>query len=256
MSRFARAARLGGSHLLGALLGLCASGCIDAILIEEQQQAATPLDAEVQVEDDSGSDVERDAEAPQEPTPPLDAGTPGGNPTDAGSAPTPMLDAGRDAGRDAGPPPPRDAGASQDAGCEGGPCDAGPVVLGPCGSCEVSTLAQPAGFTDAVCDNGAPKVCWSNPVGECTYQCPNTPTCSKDDLDSCGPGRYCHFPKSDCGASTTGFCAPAPKECNASMPSRVCGCDGFIYTNPCLAAQAGSGWHLGTPEAFCKTVDQ
>jgi hypothetical protein len=250
MSTIARAAGSSRSLLFGALLGICASGCIDGILIDEQRQASSALDAEAAVDED-GAASEQDGEGPQDPSPTHDAGAPGED-TDAGKPPPPPLDAGRDAGRDAGGTP-SDAGTSQDAGCKSGLCDAGPVVLGPCGTCDVTTtLVQPVGFTDGVsCDNGAPKLCWSNPAGPCTVQCPNTPTCTKDDLGACGPDHYCYFPRSDCGATSAGFCAPAPRECMPNVTSRVCGCDGVIYQNPCFAAQAGSGAYLGSPENFC-----
>jgi hypothetical protein len=113
----------------------------------------------------------------------------------------------------------------------------------------VAVLVQPAG-SDAVCDNGSPTVCWSNPVGECTMQCPNTGSCSKDDPGACGPGRYCYFAKSDCGASSAGFCATAPKEC-ASLSVPVCGCDGKVHTNTCVAAMAGTAVYTGLATDHC-----
>jgi hypothetical protein len=54
----------------------------------------------------------------------------------------------------------------------------------------------------------------------------------------CGPGEYCDFP-GHCGATEqTGVCKPMPDDCLQDCPG-VCGCDGKIHCNACLAAQVG-----------------
>jgi hypothetical protein len=235
--------------LYAALLASCASGCIEGILVEDQRGAVTLADGQA-------APIEADAD-PGKPDP--DAGV-DPEPLDAGASPPPALDSGAppsprpDAGRDAGEPP-SDASASQDAGCAGGRCDAGGPVLGPCASCgPVPLVGGPTVSTDfvAVCGNGAPKVCWSNPDGTCAMQCPDVQGCTKDDLNACGAGRYCYFARADCGASSPGFCAPIPGECTSNVVARVCGCDGRVYQNTCLAAKDGGvATYEGLPEENC-----
>jgi hypothetical protein len=236
-----------GSALWLALV----NGCIDGIVIDEQRGAATVSDAEVTREEDA--DLPEPDPEPM-PDPPTDAGQPPPPPLDAGMEPAPKPDAGHDAGRDSGPPPVQDAGGKPDAGCTSARCDAGaPTPPGPCASCGgVMVLVQPVGF-DAVCENGAESVCWTNPYGECTVQCPKTDSCTKDNLTSCGAGRFCYFPKSDCGTSSAGFCASVPvaKDC-ANISAPVCGCDGAVYQSTCFAAAAGSAVHSGLPMDNCK----
>ena len=167
------------------LLASLASGCIDGIVVAEQHNAASVPDAMPEDEDAAGPDAET--------APELDASVPAPAPPvkDAGAMPKPMPDAGHDAGhdagRDAGASPP-DAGSSQDAGCVGRACDAGNPP-GPCAACGPVVLIRPA-----ECDNGAPEVCWTNPYGDCTMQCPDTGSCTRDNPASCGPGRFCYFP--------------------------------------------------------------
>jgi hypothetical protein len=84
-------------------------------------------------------------------------------------------------------------------------------------------------------------------------QCPKTGSCTKDDLGACGPDRFCYFPRSDCGTSSAGFCAnmPAAKDCaNVNVP--VCGCDGTIYQNTCVAAAQGTAVYMGLPMEHCR----
>ncbi len=250
----ARASTLLRTGLYVTLLASCASGCIEGILVEDLRGAVTLADGQAPIEEDADLG-EPEADAASEPGP-LDAGSTPVPPLDAGSNPLPRPDAGRDAGRDAGGSP-SDAGASQDAACEGGRCDAGGPgpVLGPCATCGPATLVGPAVSTDfaGTCGNGGPQVCWSNPDGTCSMQCPSTESCTKDDLDTCGPGRYCYFARSDCGASSPGFCAPSPSECMANVVARVCGCDGRVYQNLCFATKdGGTAAYLGSPEEHCK----
>ncbi len=104
------------------LLASCASGCIEGLLVEDLRGAVTLADGQAPIEEDAGSgEPEQDAASEPEP---LDAGSMPMPPLDAASTPLPGPDAGRDAGRDAGVSP-SDAGASQDAGCEGGVTERG-----------------------------------------------------------------------------------------------------------------------------------
>jgi hypothetical protein len=247
----ARAAIQRRRGLYAALVASCASGCIEGILVEDQRGAVTLADGQAPMEEDADlGEPELDAAAGPGP---VDAGIPGPL-LDAGAAPPPRPDAGQAAGRDAAGAP-SDAGANQDSSCASGRCDAGGPVLGPCAACgPVTLVGGPAVSTDFVadCGNGAPKVCWSNPDGTCDMQCPNTESCSKDDPDACGAGRYCYFPYADCGANSPGFCAPAPNEC-MNVVARVCGCDGRVYQNPCFAARdGGTAAYHGLPEENCK----
>jgi hypothetical protein len=226
---------------------MLASGCIEGIVVDEQRQAATAVDAALGTDEEDGdiSDPEPEPEPRSDASMPMPA-------MDAGTQPMPRVDAGRDAGgrdagRDAGGRPP-DAGSTQDAGCVGAQCDAG-TPPGPCASCGVVSVSLTP--TDVeLCDNGALQVCWTNPHSDCSIQCPTTGSCTKDDPNACGPGRYCYFPKSDCGESSAGFCA-TPRECsNITVPA--CGCDGVTYQNPCFAAVAGTAVYQGLASEHCK----
>jgi hypothetical protein len=233
-----------GSALCVALLALV-SGCIEGIIVDELQSAATLPDAGADELDASESDPEPEAEAGQEPV--SDAAKPMPPTMDAGAGPSPSEDAASDASREAGAPV--DASAGQDAACSGARCDAG-APPGPCASCGVSVLIRPADLAP-LCDNGAPQTCWMNPDGQCTEQCPNTGSCTKDDPGACGAGRFCYFPRGDCGASSAGYCASSPKDC-ATLSAPACGCDGATYTNTCFAALAGTAVRLGPPAEACR----
>ena len=66
--------------------------------------------------------------------------------------------------------------------------------------------------------------------GECT---PVTTICWEDSM--CDKGEYCEL--ASCGAKS-GACAPRPENCYM-IYKPVCGCDGVIYGNDCVAAAAG-----------------
>ena len=56
---------------------------------------------------------------------------------------------------------------------------------------------------------------------------------------TCSEGKYCDF-ESKCGyADMQGTCRPMPTECEEECTTKVCGCDGLTYCNPCLAHFAG-----------------
>lgn len=228
-----------------ALFGVLVGACINPIVFDERSDTVTLPDADAPMEEDAASPEPEpeDAGAP----PVMDAGAPDAM-VDAGM-PTPR-DAGFDAGRDSGPPPPQDAG-KPDAGCLGGRCDAG-TPPGPCPVCGPNPVSIVSTNDAVICGNGAPEVCWFNPDGECTMQCPNTGSCSKDDPTACGPGRYCYFPNQDCGASSLGFCATIPQTC-ADVTVLACGCNGTTYKNPCVAAlDGGIAVHKGPAADNCR----
>jgi hypothetical protein len=56
---------------------------------------------------------------------------------------------------------------------------------------------------------------------------------------TCPATQYCDYPDDSCGAADgTGVCVDLPGSCpKIAMPS--CGCDGTVYGNACMAAQAG-----------------
>jgi hypothetical protein len=57
---------------------------------------------------------------------------------------------------------------------------------------------------------------------------------------TCAQAMYCDWQDNRCGdLSVSGTCRTRPQGCTAEV-DRVCGCDGQIYSNPCLAASAGA----------------
>lgn len=56
---------------------------------------------------------------------------------------------------------------------------------------------------------------------------------------ACQKGEYCNFPSETmCGSGDQqGTCEPIPSACTKEL-NQVCGCDGKVYNNPCMAAQA------------------
>lgn len=222
------------SRVLGiTLLSVFAGACVNELLIDPADRVVVVVDAGVDLQDAAPSPP-NDAQQPEpeagpetgpgaDPEPERDAGViQEAGPLEGGAG-----DAGIDAAQDAGPP--LDAG---DAGCTGKSCDAG-TPPGPCALCDVVVQIRPV----AVCDNGAPETCWTNPNGECSVQCPPTASCSAGDPNACAADEYCYFPRKDCGASSAGFCAKIPKEC-PSLEAPVCGCDGARYDNGCFANKA------------------
>jgi hypothetical protein len=241
-------ARVARACVQGALLSTLLSGCIDSLVVDMQYFTAS--DAEIEIGDGAAAQPEPEPEPTDAAL--ADAGSAAPPVMDAGE-PAPHSDAGHDAGLDAGSQPPaRDAGERPDASCADGRCDAGATPQsGPCATCGgIMVLVQPAG-SDPVCDNRAPTVCWTNPGADCTMQCPDTGSCTKDDPGVCGPDRYCYFPRNDCGASSAGFCASLPKECS-TVNAPVCGCDGVIHQNTCVAASLRTAVYTGLPTDHCK----
>jgi hypothetical protein len=61
----------------------------------------------------------------------------------------------------------------------------------------------------------------------------------------CPEGYYCDFPPG-CGvADETGICVKTPEVCDDDCPG-VCGCDGQLYCNACMANAAGIDTSNGT----------
>lgn len=56
----------------------------------------------------------------------------------------------------------------------------------------------------------------------------------------CGPTQYCDYPDDACGANDgDGVCAPITEGDCPAVDDPVCGCDGTVYGNACLANAAG-----------------
>ena len=75
----------------------------------------------------------------------------------------------------------------------------------------------------------------------CADVCEPPPqACGSRGLPPCPDGQYCRFPESAaCGSfDLPGTCEPVPEDC-PTTENPVCGCDGQVYDNACLAAQEG-----------------
>jgi hypothetical protein len=57
---------------------------------------------------------------------------------------------------------------------------------------------------------------------------------------TCTQSMFCDWPDNGCGASVfNGMCQPRPQGC-LTVSDPVCGCDGQIHSNPCVAASSGA----------------
>jgi hypothetical protein len=57
----------------------------------------------------------------------------------------------------------------------------------------------------------------------------------------CSDTQYCDWQNNRCGSGgvlVTSMCVTRPQACGAVIDP-VCGCDGVVYSNPCMAAVAG-----------------
>ena len=69
----------------------------------------------------------------------------------------------------------------------------------------------------------------------------------------CPSGKYCDF-AGNCGlGDMLGTCKAIPDSCSQDCSAMVCGCDGIIYCNACLAHFAGVD---ETADASCTTVQR
>lgn len=56
---------------------------------------------------------------------------------------------------------------------------------------------------------------------------------------TCVPGQYCDWAGNTCtGLEPMGTCLARPQGCTLEVDT-VCGCDGTVYSSPCVAASAG-----------------
>ncbi|HGG58070.1 MAG TPA: hypothetical protein ENK31_09775, partial [Nannocystis exedens] len=64
---------------------------------------------------------------------------------------------------------------------------------------------------------------------------------SCNDDGECGAGEYCDWTANSCGNSgeDVGTCKPSPEGCDAEY-APVCGCDGEVHSNECVANGAGT----------------
>lgn len=61
---------------------------------------------------------------------------------------------------------------------------------------------------------------------------------------TCGAGEFCDFPENMCGGDDgQGTCVAKPDACDSSL-APVCACDGTVYSNECVAQQAGQDLQL------------
>lgn len=124
--------------------------------------------------------------------------------------------------------PPRDSGtdsARADAQVDSGEADSGAEDAGAEDSAVGSDAGSDAG--DASSDGGSDSgsdAAMDAPPGECGET-------------TCGAEEYCDY-ADDCGAAGGGTCMERPIICTADCPG-VCGCDGRIYCNACIAASMG-----------------
>ncbi len=91
-------------------------------------------------------------------------------------------------------------------------------------------------------------------------------SCSGD--GSCAAGEYCDWTANSCGMSgeDKGTCKPSPEGCDAQY-APVCGCDGEVHSNACVANGAGTdisaaggcqppAEYYACGYAFCDTATQ
>lgn len=72
------------------------------------------------------------------------------------------------------------------------------------------------------------------------------PTFGPDGQCQCPSDRYCYGGSARCSPNTaTALCQLRPTTCDSQVRS-VCGCDGTIYSNECLAHQAGTNVALAS----------
>jgi hypothetical protein len=236
------------------------SGCITELIVDGPHSADAAPGGGGESEEDAAAEEEVDAgpgPAPHD----IDAGGQDAGPIKIPDADAPQLvgvdarvpELGKqDAAPEAGP---RDAGVGSDAAivqvlpgdgdasCKLTSCGDAGKPQGPCpGGCELSIATRPT------CPSGDSEVCWSNPVGSCSFQCPDVKRCSP--TMACAADEWCYFEAKDCGASGgVGYCVKQLGSCSA-LEAKVCGCDGKRYANGCIANQAGTA--VSEVEPLCK----
>lgn len=129
------------------------------------------------------------------------------------------LDASSDTGRDTAV---ADTGSEDTAPDDTG-TDTGPEDMG------TDTAVADTGAGDTGSDTGTADVGTDAGLEECIFGGP-----------SCGPERYCDFPRGSCGADDArGVCRERPVDCpDVDIPT--CGCDGVVHGNGCEAHAAGT----------------
>ncbi|MCB9594582.1 MAG: hypothetical protein H6719_17750 [Sandaracinaceae bacterium] len=130
-------------------------------------------------------------------------------------------------------------------GCDGrdycNECEAGQtgVTVARLGRCEGGEMCDgrlcPAGLTCCPLCFGM-----SDCIGSADGSCPDVlcpAECARN--EDCAPSDWCVFGPGECGPGRVpGQCQPRPDACPDDC-SMVCGCDGNMYCNECVAAQSG-----------------
>jgi hypothetical protein len=120
------------------------------------------------------------------------------------------------------------------------------IVVGACGSTVIDrTSASGSGGTGGSSSASTTDGSGGNPCAPDSCSGPSSSSsggatfCGGLAGIACPDGFYCDFAGGACGGDDTGgTCAPVPTGCDKHLEP-TCGCDGKIYSNPCLANLAG-----------------
>jgi hypothetical protein len=161
-----------------------------------------------------------------------------------------------------GTPPVEPCGGAAGLTCGAGKfCDvSGAASCGATGECKVQPQA-----CDAVCDGPAAARCGCDGVLRCSVcdlnaagvslspdptvcPAPTFKACGDASLPACGADEFCDFSFGNGGSGTCGgtnerlgVCTKRPENCTQECASpQLCGCDGKLYCNACMANAAGT----------------
>lgn len=102
------------------------------------------------------------------------------------------------------------------------------------------------------CDPGFVEV----PIGDCGLDPDMSDLDDADTSDpcaSCQAPQWCDYPDNQCGQGDQAICEGPPIDCLGADDHQVCGCDGMVYDNGCVAS--GSGVDVDIDNACTAPLD-